>query len=70
MEDAHNGENRPCHQFWLQLDQVQLVDLESGEGLASGLVEKIGEPVDGHYKHEYNGEKHELEERFTTTSRA
>ena len=38
------------------------VDSESGEGLASGLVEKIGEPVDGHYKHEYNGEKHELEE--------
>ena len=43
--------------------KYQLVDLESGEGLASGLVEKIGEPVDGHYKHEYNGEKHELEER-------
>ena len=42
--------------------KYQLVDLESGEGLASGLVEKIGEPVDGHYKHEYNGEKHELEE--------
>ena len=38
--------------------KYQLVDLESGEGLASGLVEKIGEPVDGHYKHEYNGEKH------------
>lgn len=42
--------------------KYQLVDLESGEGLASGLVEKIGEPIDGHYKHEYNGEKHELEE--------
>ena len=42
--------------------KYQLVDLESGEGLASGLVEKIGEPVDGHYKHEFNGEKHELEE--------
>ena len=42
--------------------KYQLVDLESGEGLSSGLVEKIGEPVDGHYKHEYNGEKHELEE--------
>ncbi|MCI1637165.1 acetate/propionate family kinase [Bifidobacterium crudilactis] len=42
--------------------KYQLVDLESGEGLASGLVEKIGEPSDGHYKHEYNGEKHELEE--------
>ena len=32
------------------------------KALPSGLVEKIGEPVDGHYKHEYNGEKHELEE--------
>ena len=42
--------------------KYQLVDLETGEGLASGLVEKIGEPTDGHYKHEYNGEKHELEE--------
>ncbi|KFF31182.1 acetate/propionate family kinase [Bifidobacterium bombi] len=42
--------------------KYQLVDLESGEGIASGLVEKIGEPIDGHYKHEYNGEKHELEE--------
>lgn len=42
--------------------KYQLVDLESGEGLASGLVEKIGEPSDGHYKHEFNGEKHELEE--------
>lgn len=42
--------------------KYQLVDLESGEGLASGLVEKIGEPTDGHYKHEVNGEKHELEE--------
>jgi acetate kinase len=42
--------------------KYQLVDLESGEGVASGLVEKIGEPIDGHYKHEFNGEKHELEE--------
>ncbi|KFJ02945.1 acetate/propionate family kinase [Bifidobacterium subtile] len=42
--------------------KYQLVDLETGEGLASGLVEKIGEPIDGHYKHEFNGEKHELEE--------
>ena len=42
--------------------KYQLVDLETGEGIASGLVEKIGEPVDGHYKHEYNGEKHELDE--------
>lgn len=44
--------------------KYQLVDLETGEGIASGLVEKIGEPIDGHYKYEYNGEKHELEERI------
>ncbi|MDO4913611.1 MAG: acetate kinase [Bifidobacteriaceae bacterium] len=42
--------------------KYQLVDLESGEGIASGIVEKIGEPIDGHYKHEVNGEKHQLEE--------
>ena len=42
--------------------KYQLVDLESGEGLASGIVEKIGEPVDGHYKHVFNGEKHEFDE--------
>ncbi|WP_314686378.1 acetate kinase [uncultured Bifidobacterium sp.] len=42
--------------------KYQLVDLETGEGLASGLVEMIGEPTDGHYKHEYRGEKHELRE--------
>jgi acetate kinase len=46
--------------------KYQLVDLESGEGIASGLVEKIGEPIDGHYKHEFNGEKHELEEPIKT----
>ena len=44
--------------------KYQLVDLETGEGLASGLVEKIGEPVDGHYKHEYQDNKHELEEQI------
>ena len=42
--------------------KYQLVDLTTGEGLASGLVEKIGEPIDGHYKHEYQGTKHELNE--------
>ena len=42
--------------------KYQLVDLETSQALASGLVEKIGEPVDGHYKHEYQGQKHELEE--------
>lgn len=42
--------------------KYQLVDLETGNGIASGLVEAIGEPTDGHYKHEYNGEKHELSE--------
>ncbi|KFI46806.1 acetate kinase [Bifidobacterium bohemicum] len=46
--------------------KYQLVDLESGEGLANGLVEKIGEPIDGHYKHEFNGEKHELDEPIKT----
>ena len=38
--------------------KYQLVDLENGEGLASGLVEKIGEPTDGIYTHKFNGEKH------------
>ena len=42
--------------------KYQLVDLESGEGLASGLVEKIGEPVTGIYTHKYNGEKHVFED--------
>ncbi|MCO6558004.1 MAG: acetate kinase [Bifidobacterium sp.] len=46
--------------------KYQLVDLGSGDALASGLVEKIGEPIDGHYKHEYKGEKHELEEPIKT----
>lgn len=46
--------------------KYQLVDLENGEGIASGLVEKIGEPVAGHYKHEYQGIKHELEEPTAT----
>ena len=49
--------------------KYQLVDLESGEGLASGLVEKIGEPVDGHYKHEYNGaERRRMPGRHRTDS--
>ena len=42
--------------------KYQLVDLESGGAVASGLVEKIGEPTDGHYKHESNSHKHELSE--------
>lgn len=42
--------------------KYQLVDLESGEALASGLVEKIGEPIDGDYTHKVNGEKHKLSE--------
>lgn len=46
--------------------KYQLVDLETGEGIVSGLVEKIGEPIDGHYKYEYNGEKHELTEKIDT----
>ena len=42
--------------------KYQLVNLESGEGLASGLVEKIGEPTDGAYTHKFNGEKHTFTE--------
>ena len=42
--------------------KYQLVDLENGEGLASGLVEKIGEPADGIYTHKFNGEKHTFTE--------
>lgn len=48
--------------------KYQLVDLESGASLSSGLVEKIGEPIDGHYKHEFNGEKHELDEKIENHS--
>lgn len=44
--------------------KYQLVDLESGEGLASGIVEKIGEPVNGIYTHKYNGEKHQFEDEI------
>ena len=42
--------------------KYQLVNLESGEALASGLVEKIGEPTDGAYTHKFNGEKHTFTE--------
>ena len=42
--------------------KYQLVDLDSSEAIASGIVEAIGEPTDGHYKHEHNGEKHEFTE--------
>lgn len=42
--------------------KYQLVDLENGEAVASGLVEAIGEPTDGHYRHEYKGEKHDFTE--------
>lgn len=44
--------------------KYQLVDLENGEGLASGLVEKIGEPADGIYTHKFNGEKHTFTEKI------
>lgn len=49
--------------------KYQLVDLESGEGLASGLVEKIGEPVDGHTSTSTTAKSTSLKSRFTTTSR-
>ena len=42
--------------------KYQLVNLESGEALASGLVEKIGEPTDGAYTHKFDGEKHTFTE--------
>ncbi len=42
--------------------KYQLVDVENGDALASGLVEKIGEPTDGFYTHKYNGEKHKFTE--------
>ena len=40
----------PGHQFGLVLDQVPAVDPDGGEAIASGLVERIGEPdgVIGH----------------------
>ena len=44
--------------------KYQLVDLESGEGLASGLVEKIDEPVKGIYTHKFNGDKHVFEDEI------
>ncbi|WP_124039233.1 acetate/propionate family kinase [Neoactinobaculum massilliense] len=40
--------------------KYQLVDPESGEALAVGLVERIGQGENGHLKHEVNGEKHEF----------
>jgi len=62
MEDAHMAQTVLVINAGSSSIKYQLVDLESGEGLASGLVEKIGEPIDGHYKHEFEGEKHEVEE--------
>ena len=44
--------------------KYQLVDVESGDALASGLVEMIGEPTEGHYKHESGGVKHEVSEHI------
>lgn len=41
--------------------KYQLVDPESGEALAVGLIERIGEPS-SHIKHTYQGEKHEFDE--------
>lgn len=42
--------------------KYQLVDLETSQAIASGLVEAIKEPVGGHYQHVYNGEKHDVHE--------
>lgn len=41
--------------------KYQLVDPVKGESLASGIVERIGEPI-GHYEHNYDGKTTELEE--------
>lgn len=41
--------------------KYQLVDPESGEAIAVGLVEQIGDKS-SHIKHTYNGEKHEFDE--------
>ena len=48
--------------------KYQLVDLESGEGLASGLVEKIGEPT-ATTSTSTTAKSTSLKSRFTTTSR-
>lgn len=42
--------------------KYQLIDPESGESLASGLVEKIGED-ESHIEHKYQGTKTELDEQ-------
>lgn len=42
--------------------KYQLVDLETSQAIASGLVEAIKEPTGGHYQHVYNGEKHDVHE--------
>ncbi|MFC5281245.1 acetate/propionate family kinase [Arcanobacterium canis] len=43
--------------------KYQLVDPESGESLASGLVERIGEETSA-LEHKVNGEKHTLDQRI------
>lgn len=43
--------------------KYQLIDLQTSKSIASGLVEAIKEPVGGHYRHEYNGQKHDLNEK-------
>ena len=40
--------------------KYQLLDSETGIAVSSGLVEKIGEPVDGHYHHVINGKEHDF----------
>lgn len=41
--------------------KYQLINPETGESIASGLVERIGEPI-GHIEHNYNGTTTELNE--------
>ena len=41
--------------------KYQLIDPESGDALASGLVERIGEEI-GHYRHKFAGQVTDIEE--------
>lgn len=41
--------------------KYQLVNPETGESIASGLVERIGEP-EGHIEHNYNGTTTDINE--------
>lgn len=40
--------------------KYQLLDPHSGNSISSGIVERIGEPTDGHYHHVINGEVYDF----------